>query len=80
VGGLSETEQRDRVHLVLDVEESGEAIRFKDRCGKSFTHHESTWRLAERDGRTHITYELAANPSFEVPEQRARYCASFSLE
>jgi hypothetical protein len=26
------------------------------------------WTLAERDGRTHVTYELAANPSFDVPK------------
>jgi ribosome-associated toxin RatA of RatAB toxin-antitoxin module len=57
-----------RVHLVLEVREGGTAIRFTDRCGKSFTHYEGTWTLAERDGRTHVTYELAANPSFEVPE------------
>jgi hypothetical protein len=57
-----------RVHLVLDVEEGREAIRFTDRCGRSFTHYEGTWTFAERDGRTHITYALAANPSFDVPE------------
>ena len=57
-----------RVHLVLEVQDGGAAIRFKDRCGKSFAHYEGMWTLAERDGRTHITYELAANPSFDVPE------------
>ena len=57
-----------RVHLVLEVQEGGAVIHFTDRCGKSFTHYEGTWTFTERDGRTYVTYELAANPSFEVPE------------
>jgi ribosome-associated toxin RatA of RatAB toxin-antitoxin module len=57
-----------RVHLVLDIHDQGTAIRFKDRCGKSFARYEGLWRLTEQDGRTHITYELVAKPSFDVPE------------
>jgi len=57
-----------RVHLVLDVVDGGAAIRFKDRCGKSFEHYEGTWTFAERDGRTLITYELVAKPLFDVPD------------
>jgi ribosome-associated toxin RatA of RatAB toxin-antitoxin module len=57
-----------RVHLVLDVNEEPGMVRFRDRCGKSFARYEGSWTLAERDGRTHLTYELVAQPSFEVPE------------
>jgi ribosome-associated toxin RatA of RatAB toxin-antitoxin module len=57
-----------RVHLVLEVQEERGTIRFRDRCGKSFARYEGVWSIAERDGITHVTYELAAKPSFDVPE------------
>ncbi|MGH9373259.1 MAG: SRPBCC family protein, partial [Vicinamibacterales bacterium] len=57
-----------RLHLVLEVQEERATIRFRDRCGKSFARYEGVWTIAERDGSTHVTYELAAKPSFEVPE------------
>jgi len=57
-----------RVHLVLEIHEDRGMIRFRDRCGKSFASYEGVWTIAERDGQTHVTYELSANPSFEVPE------------
>jgi len=57
-----------RVHLVLEVHEDPGTIRFRDRCGESFAHYEGVWTIAERDGETHVTYELSANPSFDVPE------------
>ena len=57
-----------RVHLVLEVQEELGAIRFRDRCGKSFARYEGVWTVEERDGRTRIKYELSAKPSFEVPE------------
>ena len=57
-----------RVHLVLDVEDDGATIRFKDQCGKSFEHYEGSWTFDERDDRTLITYEMTAKPSFEVPD------------
>ena len=57
-----------RIHLVLEVHEDPGTIRFRDRCGKSFTRYEGAWTIAERDGQTHVTYELSANPSFDVPE------------
>ena len=57
-----------RVHLVLEVQEDRGTIRFRDRCGKSFARYEGVWTIAERNGRTHVTYELAAKPSFDVPE------------
>jgi ribosome-associated toxin RatA of RatAB toxin-antitoxin module len=57
-----------RVHLVLEVQEDRGTIRFRDRCGKSFARYEGVWTIAERDGKTHVTYELSAKPSFDVPE------------
>jgi len=57
-----------RVHLVLEVREARGTIRFRDRCGKSFARYEGTWTLAEHAGRTHVIYQLSAQPSFEVPE------------
>lgn len=58
---------RKRIHLVLDVSEDRGTIRFRDRCGSSFTQYEGTWRLRERGETTTVTYELTAQPSFEVP-------------
>ena len=57
-----------RVHLVLEIQEDRGAIRFRDRCGKSFARYEGGWTIAERDGKTNVTYELSAKPSFGVPE------------
>jgi hypothetical protein len=57
-----------RVHLVLDVEESANVIRFRDRCKKSFRAYEGAWTIVERDGQTEIAYELSAVPAFAVPE------------
>jgi ribosome-associated toxin RatA of RatAB toxin-antitoxin module len=57
-----------RVHLVLEVHEERGTIRFRDRCGRSFARYEGVWTITERDGTTHVTYELSAKPSFEVPE------------
>ena len=56
-----------RVHLVLEIEEQPDALIFRDRCGRSFTRYEGTWRLANQDGHTAITYQLVAEPSFDVP-------------
>lgn len=57
-----------RVHLVLEIQANDGTIRFRDKCGKSFTRYEGVWTVAERNGSTHVTYELTAAPSFEVPE------------
>jgi carbon monoxide dehydrogenase subunit G len=56
-----------RLHLVLDIEERPDALIFNDRCGRSFVRYEGAWRLSQQDGHTTITYELAAEPSFDVP-------------
>lgn len=57
-----------RVHLLLEVHEDRGTIRFRDRSGKSFSRYEGVWTITERDGKTQVTYELVANPSFDVPE------------
>jgi uncharacterized membrane protein len=57
-----------RIHLVLEVREGPGSIRFRDRCGKSFTSYEGSWTLTEKGGQTAISYELKAHPSFDVPE------------
>ena len=56
-----------RVHLVLEIQEEASAIRFRDRCGKSFIRYEGSWQLTEQRGSAAITYELIAKPSFDVP-------------
>lgn len=56
------------IHLVLEIQEQEGAIRFRDRCGRSFSRYDGRWATAERDGYTAITYELSASPSFEVPD------------
>lgn len=57
-----------RLHLILEVQEDRGTIRFRDRCGKSFAQYQGVWAIAERDGKTHVTYELSAKPSFDIPE------------
>jgi ribosome-associated toxin RatA of RatAB toxin-antitoxin module len=57
-----------RVHLVLEVLQERGIVRFRDRCRKSFARYEGVWTIAERDGATHVTYELSAQPSFDVPD------------
>jgi hypothetical protein len=57
-----------RIHLVLEIQEEQGAIRFRDRCGESFSRYEGACTIVERDGATTITYELSAKPSFDVPD------------
>lgn len=57
-----------RVHLVLEITEGPDTIRFRDRCAVSFSQYEGSWRLVARDGGTEISYALTAQPSFEVPD------------
>ncbi len=56
-----------RVHLVLEIDESADTLIFRDHCGRSFVRYEGAWRLSAHNGRTALTYELTAEPSFEVP-------------
>jgi hypothetical protein len=57
-----------RVHLVLEITEGADTLRFRDRCGRNFPSYEGTWRMSARAGGTDIFYELTARPSFSVPE------------
>jgi ribosome-associated toxin RatA of RatAB toxin-antitoxin module len=57
-----------RVHLVLDVEESPDAIRFRNTCGRSFEQYEGAWTIEGGGGATAVAYELTARPAFRVPE------------
>jgi ribosome-associated toxin RatA of RatAB toxin-antitoxin module len=58
-----------RIHLVLEVHQQAGEIRFRDRCGKSFSHYEGTWTITESvTGQTTVAYRLSATPSFDVPE------------
>ena len=56
-----------RVHLVLEIDEQPDALVFRDRCGRSFARYDGAWRVSPANGRTAITYELTAEPSFDVP-------------
>jgi hypothetical protein len=57
-----------RIHLVLEVHQAPGLLRFRDRCGESFSTYEGRWTLTEAGGRTDIAYELRARPAFDVPE------------
>ena len=65
-----------RVYLVLDVEDGGATIRFKDRCGKSFEHYEGSWTFDERDGRTLMTYEMTAKPNRRARRTEVRHATN----
>jgi carbon monoxide dehydrogenase subunit G len=57
-----------RMHLVLEINEGADTLRFNDRCGRSFVRYEGAWRVYDRNGLTEILYDLVAQPSFDVPE------------
>jgi ribosome-associated toxin RatA of RatAB toxin-antitoxin module len=57
-----------RVHLVLEIVEEADALRFHDRSGRSFTYYQGSWRLSDHSGGTTVVYELSAEPAFDVPE------------
>lgn len=57
-----------RIHLLLEVTEARDTVRFRDRSGRSFTCYEGVWHLSEQDGGTAIVYDLTAQPAFNVPE------------
>lgn len=56
------------VHLVLDVTETPGSLTFKDRSGRSFKSYDGAWRVEAKGDGTLVTYELAAEPAFDVPE------------
>lgn len=57
-----------KVHLMLEIVEETNAIRFRDICGRSFERYEGAWRVAASGTGSDITYELTAKPGFEVPD------------
>ena len=57
-----------KVHLILEVTETGNSIHFVDRCGTSFTRYEGTWRVLPEGNGARVTYQLTARPAFDVPE------------
>ena len=57
-----------RIHLLLEVDEASDAIRFREGSGRSFSRYEGAWRVVRVDGLTVITYDLTAKPSFSVPD------------
>jgi carbon monoxide dehydrogenase subunit G len=57
-----------RVHLVLEITESADTLRFRDRSGRSFARYEGSWQLCDENGQTVILYDLTAQPSFDVPQ------------
>lgn len=57
-----------RLHLLLDVHEAPDAIRFVDRSGRSFSLYEGAWLMSQAGTGTKVGYELAARPTFAVPE------------
>jgi carbon monoxide dehydrogenase subunit G len=56
-----------RIHLVLQIDEQSNALIFRDRCRVSFARYDGAWRLSNEDDHTVVTYELTAEPSFDVP-------------
>ena len=56
------------VHLLLEVTEEANSIRFVDRSGRSFESYQGAWHALPKNGGTTITYELRARPGFDVPE------------
>jgi hypothetical protein len=56
------------VHLLLDVREEGNVIRFRDTCGQSFIEYHGRWVVSQSEGSSTVAYELHARPSFSVPE------------
>jgi uncharacterized membrane protein len=56
-----------KIHLVLDVDEGANVIRFRDTSGTSFAHYDGSWAIAAQHGETRLTYSLVARPAFSVP-------------
>lgn len=57
-----------RVHLLLDIRESDEALLFVDTSGRSFTAYQGAWQVLAVDGATRVSYQLEARPAFDVPQ------------
>lgn len=57
-----------RVHLLLEIDESPDALVFRDTSGRSFERYEGAWRVSPAGEATLVRYELQAKPAFPVPE------------
>jgi ribosome-associated toxin RatA of RatAB toxin-antitoxin module len=57
-----------KMHLVLQITEEPDALRFTDVCRADFRRYEGSWTATAIEGMTEIRYELTADPSFDVPE------------
>ena len=57
-----------RVHLLLEVCEGAQTVRFRDASGRSFVRYDGAWHIARQAEGTVISYELNAQPAFSVPE------------
>ena len=57
-----------RVHLLLEIDESSDALVFRDTSGRSFERYEGAWRVSPSGEATLVRYELEAKPAFSVPE------------
>jgi carbon monoxide dehydrogenase subunit G len=56
-----------RIHLLLDVEEGADVIRFRDTSSQSFIHYAGAWTITRQGMETVVAYELNARPAFSVP-------------
>jgi ribosome-associated toxin RatA of RatAB toxin-antitoxin module len=57
-----------RIHLVLEVDQTPNAINFRDRSHRSFSRYEGAWHVVEDADGAAITYQVLARPAFDVPE------------
>jgi carbon monoxide dehydrogenase subunit G len=55
------------VHLILDIEQEGTSIAFRDIGGRSFTTYTGSWRITPSGDGATVVYALSANPAFDVP-------------
>ena len=56
-----------RVHLLLSIDATADAISFHDLCGQSFSVYEGSWTILPQDSGTEVRYALRAQPTFDVP-------------
>ena len=63
-----------RLHTSLRIEEEPQTrIRFEDLLGRDFHSYRGEWRIGPAStGGTAVTYRLAADPSFPIPDFVAR--------
>ena len=57
-----------RIYLLLEVHMDDHSVRFHDSSGRSFEQYDGAWTLVQHDRRTIISYELIAQPCFDLPE------------